>query len=74
MHVVWRKTLPSKFSVQESYATPIPMYNLGNGNTIRSKIFYSLYFVKSADSRGYVDVNDINFITNLWNLIEILEF
>ena len=24
------------------------------------------------DSRGYVDVT--NFITNLWNLIEILEF
>ena len=27
----------------------------------------------SADSRGYVDVDDTSFITNLSNLIEILE-
>ena len=38
MHVAWRNTLPSKFSVQESYATPIPMYNLGDDNKIHSKI------------------------------------
>ena len=36
------------------------------------KICYSQYFVKSADSRRYVD--DTSFITNLSNLIEILEF
>ena len=38
------------------------------------KICYSQYFVKSADSRRYVDVDDTSFITNLSNLIEILEF
>ena len=38
------------------------------------KLCYSQYFVKSADSRGYVDVDDTSFITNLSNLIEILEF
>ena len=38
MHVAWRKTLPSKFSVQESYVTPTPMYTLGDDNKIRSKI------------------------------------
>ena len=35
--------LTSNFSVQESYATPIPMYNLGDDNKIRSKsVFFSI--------------------------------
>ena len=38
MHVAWRNTLPSKFSVQESYVISIPMYNLEDDNKIRSKI------------------------------------
>ena len=51
------------FQYKKNYATPIPMYILGDDNKIRSKIM--LFTIKSADSRGFVDVDDTNFITNL---------
>ena len=49
MHVAWRKTVTSKFSVQENFATPIPMYNLADYNKLRSKIMLFSILCKIHD-------------------------